>query len=457
MRNYYTNVLNMELKIYNSKTHKKETFIPLSEKSIKMYVCGPTVYNEIHIGNGRSAIVFDVLFRILKYMYKEVVYTRNITDIDDKIINKAIQEGKTCQEISKFWEKSYFDNCKKLNLLTPTHNPRATETIPDIIKFIADLLDNDFAYEKEGSVFFKVSALENYGCLSNNKSNLIEGQRISLNDDKEHQHDFVLWKPSKEVYEPYWNSPWGKGRPGWHIECSAMSYKFLGEKFDIHAGGSDLLFPHHENENAQNIGLSGENAGPRYWMHNAMLLLEGEKMSKSIGNIILLSEALKDYDPIFLKFYMLNTHYRHMLVWSEENIKILAVKFNNWIMHLGLYFETSYNDFNEEDLGELLNDLNTPGFFSFFENRLSKAINEKNEDELRKLAGLLTLLGLNVNISNISEEIKNLAELRFEKKENKAFQESDILRKEIEAKGFYVLDKENGYELKPKFNSIISE
>lgn len=445
----------MVLKIYNSKTNQKEDFIPINEKSIKMYACGPTVYNEIHIGNARSAIVFDVLYRVLKHLYPEVIYTRNITDIDDKIINKAKDEGKTSEEVALFWEKSYLDNCKKLNLLDPDHKPRATDTIKEIIDFITQLIENGYAYEKDGTVFFDVSELESYGSLSNNTANLREGNRIELNEDKEDQHDFVLWKPTKEAYEPYWNSPWGKGRPGWHIECSAMSSKFLGEKFDIHAGGSDLLFPHHENEQAQNFGCYGEGAGPNYWVHNAMLVLGQEKMSKSIGNIILLSEAFEKYHPVFLKYYMLNTHYRHILSWSEDMIEIFAEKFNKFIMHLGAYFDQANESFSEGYIKELLNDLNTPGFFVDFESKLSKAVQNNDNEELKKLAGVFKLLGLEVELPPITLELEKLAQDRFKAKNDKDFEKADQLRKLIEEKGFHVLDGSVSSTLKHKFQSIL--
>ncbi|WP_342262171.1 cysteine--tRNA ligase [Alphaproteobacteria bacterium endosymbiont of Tiliacea citrago] len=446
----------MKLKIYNSKTNKKEVFEPIDASSIKMYVCGPTVYNEIHIGNARSAISFDVLYRVLKAIYPEVIYARNITDIDDKIINRAKEEGKTSEEVAQYWEASYLENCKKLNLLDPTYKPRATDTVKEIIEFVGQLIENGYAYEKQGTVFFDVSELKEYGSLSKNDS-LIEGKRIAVNESKDDPYDFVLWKPSKETYEPYWKSPWGEGRPGWHIECSAMSKKFLGEKFDIHAGGSDLLFPHHENEQAQNYGCCGVVSGPTYWMHNAMLVLGKEKMSKSIGNIILLSEAFKKYDPVFLKFYMLNTHYRHILSWDDENMKAFAIKFSNWIMHLGYYFKEATEIFSENDLNELLNDLNTPGFFANFETRLAEAIKTKNKEEYKMLAGLLKLLGLEVKINEPTEEIKELANRRLEAKKLKDYKEADKIRACIESNGFHVLDNALGYQLKPNFKCIFED
>lgn len=442
----------MKLKLYNSKTNLKEEFNPIDPNHVKIYACGPTVYNEIHIGNARSAITFDLLFRILQLLYPKVTYVRNITDIDDKIINKANNEKKTCEEVAEYWNKSYKNNCILLNLLEPTYTPKATETVKEIIDFVSNLIENGFAYEYDGSVFFKVSELDSYGELSNNYE-LMNAKRISENNSKQDQRDFVLWKPSK-INEPYWNSPWGKGRPGWHIECSAMSLKFLGEQFDIHAGGSDLLFPHHENENAQNIGLNGKYAGPKYWIHNAMLLMCGEKMSKSLGNIILLSQAYEKYNPIFLKFYILNTHYRHLLNFEENSIEQLAIKFDNWILHLGEYFKYS-DQILKEDIEDLLNDLNTPGFFVNFELKLSEALSHNNEKMFIKLANILTFLGLNVEIKEPTDMVINLANERLKLKMDKKYKEADELRQEIEALGYCIMDTNENYNIKYKFSSIL--
>lgn len=438
------------LKIYNSKTHKKEEFIPLDVNHIRIYVCGPTVYNEIHIGNARSAIVFDLLYRVLRLLYPKVTYTRNITDVDDKIIDRAIAENKNCEDISRFWEQSYKNNCALLQLLNPDCQPRATEVIPEIIEFVAKLIEDDFAYEKDGSVFFRISAFEKYGEISNNKE-LLEANRIAINANKDAQNDFVLWKPSK-INEPYWRSPWGDGRPGWHIECSAMSLKYLGKSFDIHGGGQDLLFPHHENENAQNKALNGDNAGPQYWMHNAMLLMNKEKMSKSIGNIVLLSQLFEKYHPVFLKFYILNTHYRHVLNFDLEAINQLGLKFDNWIYHLGSFFGFE-NKVEVEDIKELLDDLNTPGFFVVFEGRLNEAIKKNDCEVLKKCAALLEFLGLGVDIKQPGEDVEKMATLRFQYQKDENFVEADKLRGEIEKLGFVVVDYKNRYDLKFKFHS----
>lgn len=441
------------LKIYNSKTHKKEEFVPLDDSNIKMYVCGPTVYNEIHIGNARSAIVFDILNRVLRCIYPKVTYVRNITDIDDKIIIKAKEENKSCEEVAKYWNESYQKNCEMLQLLIPDSQPKATDVVKEIIEFIANLIENDFAYEKDGSVFFRISELKTYGELSNN-SNLLEANRISVNENKDAQNDFVLWKPSK-LYEPYWRSPWGEGRPGWHIECSAMGLKYLGESFDIHGGGQDLLFPHHENENAQNKALNGDKAGPKYWMHNAMLLMNKEKMSKSLGNIVLLSDIFKNYHPIFIKFYILNTHYRHMLNFELEILNQLALKFDLWIYHLGEYFDNELPTLNVNDLYELLEDLNLPGFFVRFEAILNLAIKNNDIEKLKYCAGVLKFLGLDVKILASSKEVKSMAKERQEAQIKQDYKRSDELREQIAAQGFVVIDKKSDYIIKYNFSSIL--
>lgn len=443
------------LKIYNSKSNKKEEFVPLDPNHIKFYVCGPTVYNEIHIGNARSAIVFDLLNRVLRLLYPKVTYVRNITDVDDKIIAKAHAESKGCEEVARFWEASYQKNCELLQLLTPDYQPRATEVIHDIIVFISKLMDEGFAYEKDGSVFFRINELKTYGEISNNKA-LLEACRVGENKDKESQHDFVLWKPSK-VGEPYWKSPWGEGRPGWHIECSAMSLKYLGVSFDIHGGGQDLLFPHHENENAQNKALNGDIAGPRYWMHNAMLLMNKEKMSKSIGNIVLLSDLFKQYHPIFVKFYILHTHYRHVLNFDTDTINMLALKFDNWVYHLGECFMSTTYVVTKQDVVELFEDLNAPGFFVRFEAKLNGAVKDKDVVVLHECAAIMNFLGLNVVVERPSEAVHALAQERLLEQKSGNFARADELRKEIEEAGFVIADAKEKYILKFKFNSKLSD
>ena len=308
------------MKIYNTLTKRKEEFIPLEEGKVKMYVCGPTVYNFIHIGNARPMIVFDTVRRYMEYKGYEVNYVSNFTDVDDKIIAKAIEEGVSAEEIST----RYIKECKKdmadMNVKPATTHPLATQEIDGMIEMIQTLIDKGFAYEVNGTVYFRVKNFKEYGKLSHkNLEDLQSGFRslqVSGEDQKEDPLDFVLWKPKKEG-EPYWVSPWGEGRPGWHIECSVMSKKYLGEEIDIHAGGEDLIFPHHENEIAQSECCNGK-IFARYWMHNAFLNIDNRKMSKSLGNFFTVREIGEKYDLQVLRFFMLNAHYRSPLNFSAE-------------------------------------------------------------------------------------------------------------------------------------------
>lgn len=444
-----------KLKIYNTYSNIKEDFIPLDESNIRMYVCGPTVYNEIHVGNARSILVFDLLFRVLKREYKTVTYVRNITDIDDKIINRAKEEGTTSDDVSKFWTQRFKENYTKLNVLEPTHQPCATETVNEILEAIGELIENGFAYVQDATIFFKVSELESYGKLSK-QNNVLDGARVSANELKDDQRDFVLWKPSKSG-EPYWNSVYGKGRPGWHIECTAMSSKFLGEQFDIHGGGQDLIFPHHENEQAQNIGLFGEAAGPKYWMHNAMIVLDDQKMSKSLGNIVLLADALEKYDADLIRFFILGTHYRHKLIWDDENIEQFATRFTRIVFNLQPYlqknaFNVIEHDIDEDVYAALLNDLNCPEAFAIFEEKLTKAISENNSQLMQKLANTLTFLGFSFKQNQdliFQLEVKLRAREAARKARDYAM--ADKIRKEIQEYGYDVADMSNCSVLKKMY------
>ena len=308
------------MKIYNTMSKKKEEFIPLEEGKVKMYVCGPTVYNFIHIGNARPMIAFDTVRRYFEYKGYDVNFVSNFTDVDDKIIKKAIEEGVTADEISK----RYIAECKKdmeaMNIKPATKNPLATEEICGMVDMIQTLIDKGYAYEKNGTVYYRTRKFEGYGKLSHkNLDDLQSGGRTLLvtgEDEKEDPLDFVLWKPKKEG-EPAWESPWSEGRPGWHIECSEMSKKYLGEQIDIHAGGEDLIFPHHENEIAQSEAANGKEFA-RYWMHNGFLNIDNRKMSKSLGNFFTVREISEKYDLQVLRFFMLSAHYRSPLNFSAE-------------------------------------------------------------------------------------------------------------------------------------------
>lgn len=308
------------MKIYNTLTQKKEEFIPLEEGKVSMYVCGPTVYNFAHIGNARPAIVFDAFRRYLEFRGYEVNFVSNFTDVDDKIIKKANDEGVSATEISERYIKEFRTDMEALNVREATCHPKATQEIDGMIDMISDLIKKGYAYEKNGTVYFKTRSFKDYGKLSKKKLDDLEaGIRIAVSDEKEDPMDFVLWKPKKEG-EPSWPSPWSDGRPGWHIECSVMSRKYLGEQIDIHAGGEDLVFPHHENEIAQSEAANGKQFA-RYWMHNAFLNIDNKKMSKSEGNFFTIREVCDQYDPQVLRFFMLNSHYRSPLNFSRELVE----------------------------------------------------------------------------------------------------------------------------------------
>ena len=308
------------MKLYNTLTKQKEEFVPVNEEKVGMYVCGPTVYNYIHIGNARPMVVFDTVRRYFEYKGYDVNYVSNFTDVDDKIIKKANEEGVSASEISE----RYIEECKKdmaaLNVKPATHHPKATEEIDGMIEMIKTLIEKGFAYEKEGTVYFRTRKFDHYGQLSKkNLDDMQAGIRIAVSDEKEDSMDFVLWKPKKEG-EPSWPSPWGDGRPGWHIECSVMSKKYIGDTIDIHAGGEDLVFPHHENEIAQSEACNGEQFA-KYWMHNAFLNIDNKKMSKSAGNFFTVREISEKYSLQVIRFFMLSAHYRSPLNFSDTLVE----------------------------------------------------------------------------------------------------------------------------------------
>ena len=317
----------MDIFLTNNLINKKEQFIPRDKSNIGMYVCGPTVYDDPHIGNARPLVIFDILFRLLKNTFSKVTYVRNITDIDDKIIKSSIDQKISVKELTEKITLSFYEDCKFLNCENPTYQPKATEHINLMIEMINQLIQKDYAYENNKHVYFEVKKFSEYGKLSNKKlEDLVAGSRVEVSDNKKNSEDFVLWKPSNKN-EPSWNSPWGKGRPGWHLECSAMSKKFLGNEFDIHGGGIDLIFPHHENEIAQSESLN-EMKFADIWMHNGMVKIAGEKMSKSLGNLIKLKDALDLYGPDLLRMWILSSHYRKPLLYDEKVIKSFTKPLN---------------------------------------------------------------------------------------------------------------------------------
>jgi cysteinyl-tRNA synthetase len=313
----------MSIQLTNTLTRRKEPFVTLEPGKVKMYVCGPTVYNYIHIGNSRPAIVFDTLRRYLKYRGYEVTFVQNITDVDDKLIRVANEEGKTVKEIADRYTDAFNEDLRSLNVMPPDIQPRVMQTIPEIITFVEGLIEKGFAYESAGDVYFRTGHFQEYGKLSHQPlDDLQAGARVEINEKKEHPLDFVLWKAAKPG-EVSWSSPWGEGRPGWHIECSAMALKFLGEQIDIHAGGTDLVFPHHENEIAQSECFTGK-VFARYWLHNGMLNINNEKMSKSLGNFLLARDLVKQFGGQLIRFFMLQGHYRNPINFSDDLLEQAA-------------------------------------------------------------------------------------------------------------------------------------
>jgi cysteinyl-tRNA synthetase len=309
----------MALRVYNTLSAGKEEFVPLKPGKVGMYVCGVTVYDHCHIGHARANVVFDVIYRYLSHIGYDVNYVRNYTDIDDKIINRANREGVPYNEVSERFIAEFDKDMARLGLMLPTHQPKATEHIDDIISIVSTLVDKGFAYQAGGDVFFCVDRFDGYLKLSGrNLEEMQAGARIEVDDRKRHPMDFALWKEAKQG-EPFWKSPWGKGRPGWHIECSAMSMKFLGSTFDIHGGGKDLIFPHHENEIAQSEAASGQ-PFVKYWLHNGFVNINAEKMSKSLGNFFTIKEVLEKYDSEVLRFFLLSSHYRSPIDFSDQNL-----------------------------------------------------------------------------------------------------------------------------------------
>jgi len=354
----------MSLQVFNSYSGKKEAFEPLDDKRVTLYVCGPTVYNRVHIGNARPAVVFDTLYRLLTNQYERVIYARNITDIDDKIINTARDNDETIEDLTTRFTAAYVEDMAALNNLPPTIAPRATEHIAEMIAMIEALLATGNAYESQGHVLFDVRSMAHYGALSKRAlEDMLAGARVEVADYKRYAGDFVLWKPSSEI-EPGWQSPWGFGRPGWHLECSAMAEKHLGNTIDIHGGGIDLQFPHHENEIAQSSCAHGGETFARYWMHNAFINIDGEKMSKSLGNFRLVKDLLEHYPGEVIRFAILSAHYRSELNFSVDVLdgaRNTLDKLYGYLLGVEEVPIDSTVEVETSDIYEaLLDDLNTP-------------------------------------------------------------------------------------------------
>ena len=439
----------MNLKIFNTLSKKLESFIPLNE-TIKVYACGPTVYNYPHIGNARPAIIGDILIRILRNLFKKVVYVRNITDIDDKINTKAKEENVSIEIISLKYTKVYQENMRALNVLPPDIEPTVTQNIHSIIKMISTLLEKKNAYEAENHILFHVPSFKNYGNLSKRKKDeMIEGARIEVAPYKKDPMDFILWKPSTKD-QPGWDSPWGRGRPGWHIECSSIIKTYLGETIDIHLGGNDLIFPHHENEIAQSNCAHDGKSLSKYWIHNGFISMNKEKMSKSVGNIILVNDILKNYTGEAIRLAMLTTHYKQPLDWNE-NILIQANKnLENFYDVIGDKKNFKSIDPPKKFFDALLNDLNTPeALKELYE--LSK--NKNTKDQLKSAANYLGILQLTkTEWINQRKKIKNLDQKKIEKlisdrnkaRKEKKFPDADKIRDELALDGIILEDSPSG-------------
>ena len=468
------------MKVFNTLTKKKEEFVPLEEGKVRMYVCGPTVYNYIHIGNARPMIVFDTVRRYFEYKGYDVNYVSNFTDVDDKIIKKAIEEQVSAQEISQ----RYIAECKKdmagMNVKPATKHPLATEEICGMVEMISELIEKGYAYEKNGTVYFSTRKFKDYGKLSHkNLDDLRSGGRsllVSGEDEKEDPLDFVLWKPKKEG-EPFWKSPWSDGRPGWHIECSVMSRKYLGEQIDIHAGGEDLIFPHHENEIAQSEAANGKEFA-RYWMHNAFLNIDNRKMSKSLGNFRTVREISEQYDLQVLRFFMLSAHYRSPLNFSAElmeasknglerilnatdNLKHLIASVATEEMSAEEKEAFSKTDAYVEEFEKAMDDdFNTAdaiaAIFELVKYANTTATAESSKEYLRGLLDRIVKLGdvlgliLDKKEELLDADIEKLIEERQAARKAKDFAKADAIRDELLEKGIILKDTREGVQWKKR-------
>ena len=442
-----------QLNIFNTLTNKKEKFLPINKNKIGMYVCGPTVYDFPHIGNARPLVIFDILFRLLKKMYgsQKITYIRNITDIDDKIIESAKSKKINIDELTRNISLGFKKDCKYLNCLEPSFEPKATDHIQEMIDMIVKLVKNKHAYEKEKHVYFSVSSYKDYGNLSNkNSEQLLAGSRVEISKNKKDPLDFVLWKPS-ENHDPGWDSPWGRGRPGWHLECSVMSEKFLGKNFDIHGGGLDLVFPHHENEIAQSCCANKTNKFANYWIHNGFVTFDKEKMSKSLGNIVTINNLSQSVNGQVIRLALLSTHYKQPLDWSEKLIKESQNTLDKWYNQ---FEKVDTVDLDDDILKPLLEDLNTPAFISKLHSLYEESTKGNKSSKIKflnacKLVGLLDedidlwkdfkKSKVKVDESFIKQKIKDRNNAR--KKRN--YKLADLIRKELENNGVIIEDKQD--------------
>ena len=499
------------MRFYNTMSNKIEEFKTIEDGKVKMYVCGPTVYNYIHLGNARPIIVFDTLARYFKYRGYDVTYIQNFTDVDDKIIKRSNEEGISVEQVTEKYIEGFFEDIEPLNISNDIIRPKVTENIPEIIEIIKKLINEGFAYEKDGNVFFEVKKFEEYGCLSNQKIDEVEiGARVNVMEEKNNPLDFALWKRKKEG-EPYWDSPWGQGRPGWHIECSAMAKKYLGDTFDIHGGGQDLIFPHHENEIAQSrCAYHGNFAN--YWLHNGFIQVNGDKMSKSLGNFFLLREILGKFSGNVVRLFILGTHYRKPINFSMDNIEDsrktlknivsamkgfseIIEKFSDKVPHKEEISDNTVNNGENNSINEFREkvdeldrqfieamdeDMNTPQALAAIFDQLKEtkkfSVNVSNKEEAEALKysynslkkKIEDVLGIVINVEEESGNLKNndkltgnlielLIKLRADARKEKNFKLSDEIRDNLKELGIEIQDNKDGttdYTMQSNNNEI---
>ena len=439
----------MDIFLTNNLSNKKEHFVPKEKKNVGMYVCGPTVYDDPHIGNARPLVIFDILFKLLKNEFPSVTYVRNITDIDDKIIKSSQEQKVSTKELTEKITSSFFKDCEFLNCENPTHQPKATEHIDLMIEMIKDLIKKGFAYENKKHVYFEVKKFPDYGKLSNkNLEDLIAGSRVEISENKKNSEDFVLWKPSDND-EPAWDSPWGKGRPGWHLECSAMSKKFLGNEFDIHGGGIDLIFPHHENEIAQSRCANDTKVFANYWVHNAFITMSNEKMAKSQGNILKIKDFRNKISGQIIRLALMSAHYKQPLDWNDKLLSDCESTLDKWYKVYSSNLKSV--KVSDEILKPLYEDLNTPGYIANLHKLYEKANNGENIDLFISACKFIVLMNetseqwnefKKKRVSITESEIENMLSLRDKARENKNYKEADKIRDELLDKGVLIEDKD---------------
>ncbi len=460
----------MTIQLYNTLTRQKETFKPMEEGRVKMYVCGPTVYNYIHIGNARPAVVFDMVRRYLEYRGYDVTYISNFTDVDDKIIKAAEEMGEDVMAVAERFIEAYHNDTGALGVQQADLHPRVTDTMTEIIDFISRLIDKGYAYESQGDVYFRTRRFEGYGKLSHQSvDDLQAGARVEVGDKKEDPLDFVLWKTAKEG-EISWDSPWGQGRPGWHIECSAMVKKYLGDTIDIHAGGQDLSFPHHENEIAQSEALN-EKQMANYWIHNGYINIDNEKMSKSLGNFILVHDIIRQFDPEVVRFFIVNAHYRSPINFSDEQLASaksslerikttyqnlherrkqtadLGLEKDKWLKiikeHEERFTASMDDDFNSANAVAVMFDLVRQANIYLNENHTREDVLEAFVKQFEDMAFVLGM-SLKIDEEILDEEVETLIEERIEARKNREFQRADDIREELKRRHILLEDTPQG-------------